>query len=265
MDLAGRAADDVEVPLVGGNTSAGVVRVGDTVRRPATVASATVHAFLEHLHDVGFDGAPRSLGVDAQGRHVIEHVPGEVLMPFLPADPLGALRRVGRLLRDLHDASASWTPPDDAVWDVVIAPDRTDLVVHHDAAPWNLVVGERWVLIDWDGAGPGSRLWDLAYAAHGFARLAPETPVQESARLIAALADGYQLDGDGRRGLADLLVPRTWSMHALLRQGHEEGRQPWARLWKEGHGLVWQSHAEHTARHADALRAALLDDGGAPA
>jgi hypothetical protein len=31
---------------------------------------------------------------------------------------------------------------------------------------------DRWVFIDWDGAGPGSRLWDLAYAAHGFVPLA---------------------------------------------------------------------------------------------
>jgi hypothetical protein len=29
-------------------------------------------------------------------------------------------------------------------------------------------VGDRWVFIEWDGAGPGSRLWDLAYAMKGF-------------------------------------------------------------------------------------------------
>jgi hypothetical protein len=28
--------------------------------------------------------------------------------------------------------------------------------------------------IDWDGAGPGSRLWDLAYAAHGFVPLSDD-------------------------------------------------------------------------------------------
>jgi thiamine kinase-like enzyme len=40
------------------------------------------------------------------------------------------------------------------------------------AGRWNLVRdGERSVFIDWDGAGPGSRLWDLGYAAHGFVPL----------------------------------------------------------------------------------------------
>jgi thiamine kinase-like enzyme len=40
---------------------------------------------------------------------------------------------------------------------VVIAPDREDLICHHDLAPWNLVRdGDRWVFIDWDGACPAA-------------------------------------------------------------------------------------------------------------
>ncbi len=150
------------------------MRVGSTVRRPPTSSSVAVDALLRHLEEVGYAGAPRSFGFDERGRHVVEHVQGHVLMPFVPADPLGALRRVGRLLQDLHDATDSFTPPPDAVWNVVIPPDRVDLVIHHDAAPWNLVLGnDRWVLIDWDNAGSGSRLWDLAYPAHGFIPLSP--------------------------------------------------------------------------------------------
>jgi hypothetical protein len=53
-----------EVPLGGGNMSSGVVRVGDTVRRPAGPWTLAVHALLTHLHDVGFRGAPRPLGID---------------------------------------------------------------------------------------------------------------------------------------------------------------------------------------------------------
>ncbi len=137
------------MPLAGGNVTGGVVRVGDTVRRPSGPWSPAVHALLVHLSAVGFEGSPRSLGFDAQGRHVLEHVPGEVSMPFRPPDPVAALRRVGRLLRDFHDASAEHVPSADAVWNVVIPPDRTDLFVHHDAAPWNLVLGpDRWVLVD---------------------------------------------------------------------------------------------------------------------
>lgn len=111
------AAGSREVPLTGGNTSTGVVRVGATVRKPAGPWTPAVHALLEHLRAAGLDSAPRSLGVDEQGRHVLEHVPGEVHAG--PADPA----RFGRLLRDLHDACATFEKPPDASWSVVIAPD----------------------------------------------------------------------------------------------------------------------------------------------
>ena len=79
--------------------------------------------------------------------------------------------------------------------------------MHHDLAPWNLVLGgDRWVFIDWDNAGPGSRLWDLAYAAHGFIPLAPDTDATSAIQRLAALADGYRLDQNGRSNLAEMLV-----------------------------------------------------------
>lgn len=36
--------------------------------------------------------------------------------------------------------------------------------------PWDLVAADesRWAFIDWDAVGPGSRLWDVAHALHGF-------------------------------------------------------------------------------------------------
>lgn len=66
------------------------------------------------------------------------------------------LNRMGRLIRSLHDAVQDFVPPRDAAWNVVIPPDRRELICHNDLAPWNLVRdGDRWVFIDWDGAGPG--------------------------------------------------------------------------------------------------------------
>ncbi len=196
--------------------------------------------------------------VSMKGRHVLEYIEGNVLMPFEPGDHLGAARRVGELIREFHDASAEFTPPPNARWNVVISPDIEDLVVHHDLSPWNLVLGDnRWVFIDWDNAGPGSRLWDLAYAAHGFIPLAPDTPSTAAARRLAAFADGYRLDECGRSDLADLLVPRIMSMYDLLHEGHRSGAQPWARLWSEGHGRVWLANAEYAQRHQDLLRQTL--------
>jgi Phosphotransferase enzyme family len=161
-----------EHALGGGNVAAAVVRVGDTVRKPAGFWTPAVEALLSHLHRRGFTGAPRPLGRDGQGREVLEYVPGPMAIDQPRLDD-GGLRRVGRLIRDLHDASAGFSPPPASRWNVAIPPDRRDLVCHHDLAPWNLVAGaDRWVFIDWDGAGPGSRLWDLAYAMKGFVPLA---------------------------------------------------------------------------------------------
>src|SRR5665811_976842 len=65
----------VEHVLEGGNVAEAVVRVGATVRKPASDATAAVEALLDHFAEVGFSGAPRSLGRDELGRHVLEYVP----------------------------------------------------------------------------------------------------------------------------------------------------------------------------------------------
>jgi len=53
----------------------------------------------------------------------------------------------------------------------LIPADGDKIIAHHDLAPWNLIIGEwHWAFIDWDTAAPGTRLWDLAYAMHGFSR-----------------------------------------------------------------------------------------------
>ncbi|MGH3397438.1 MAG: aminoglycoside phosphotransferase family protein, partial [Streptosporangiaceae bacterium] len=108
-----------EQVLTGGNVAGRVVRVGATVRKPATPATPAVEALLRHLAAAGFDGSPRALGRDEQGRQVLEYIPGPVADTRPPLDP-GGLLRVGALIRALHDAAADFQPPPDARWDVVI-------------------------------------------------------------------------------------------------------------------------------------------------
>lgn len=255
----------VETPLTGGNVAAEVMRVGETVRKPAGASAEAVEALLEHLAAAGFAGAPRALGRDEQGRQVLEFVPGTMADAMAPmTEP--ELRRVGRLIRDIHDAAASFVPPPDPGWQVPIPPDGEDLICHHDLAPWNLVRrpdptgvdGERWVFIDWDGAGPGTRLWDLAYAAHGFVPLSPGGDPSIDAPRLRALADGYGLDDAQRRALPELTVGHTRGMFELLRRGSITGEQPWARLWAEGHGEHWGPAADYIEQHLETWRRALL-------
>lgn len=246
-----------EIPLLGGNVADAVVRVGDTVRKPATPA---VEAVLRHLEAVGFTGAPRVLGRDVKQRLILEYVPG-TMADALPAMTLGELRRVGELIRALHDALAKFDPPPDTDWHVLLpAPDAPDLICHHDVAPWNLVRdGDRWVFIDWDGAGPGTRLWDLAYAAHGFVPLSPGGDPTVDAPRLRALVDGYGLTDQQRRDLPPQIAAHTRAMYDLLHTSSLTGAQPWARLYAEGHGDHWGPASAYIADHLALWTAALLD------
>jgi hypothetical protein len=256
----------VEIQLSGGNATAGVVRVGETVRRPAGPWTPAVHALLLHLHEVGFRGAPRPLGMDEQGREVLSYASGTVPWPdrFDLLAPEDRLARVGRLIRDLHDALEGFTPPPDARWQTLMpaptdASGTPEMIIHHDLAPWNLVMGDEWVFIDWDVAAPGTRLWDLAYAAHGFVPLAPNrpdrppgaappngtTPDDEAAARLRVLADAYGLDEAQRRVLVPLLARRTRAMYDFLADQSARGNQPWTRLWQEGHGTAWDTDTRY--------------------
>lgn len=235
-----------EQPLSGGNVSAGVVRVGDTVRRPAGPWTPAVHALLTHLHEAGFRAAPRPLGIDEQGREVLTFVPGEVIWPdrFALVEPRQQLVRVARLVRDFHDAVEDFTPPADARWQVLIPAEGADIIAHQDLAPWNLVVAgeDEWAFIDWDTAAPGSRLWDVAYAMRGFVPLSahPDWQRSDAADRLRVFADAYGLDEAERRALVPLLGRRTRAMHDFLRDQSARGNQPWTTLWEQGHGEAWR-------------------------
>lgn len=248
-----RPPADVEVPLEGGNAAAGVVRVGSTVRKPWLPNTPAVHAYVDHLRTAGID-APRPLGRDDQGRQILEYVPGDLaqnLPRFGPAD----LHRVGRLVRTIHDASARY-PADLTSWDVLVPVAGADLVCHNDLAPWNLVVGERWVFIDWDGSGPSTRLWDLAYAAQSFAGLNPDELIGAADRLAAFVA-GYDADVTLRDRLPAAMAERARSSHDQLRESHARPEEPWAMMFVSGHGDYWGSVADFLAANAATWRAAL--------
>ncbi|MDL4818410.1 phosphotransferase enzyme family protein [Actinomadura opuntiae] len=257
-----------EQPLTGGNVSAGVVRIGDTVRRPAGPWTPAVHALLSHLHDAGFRAAPRPLGIDEQGREVLTYVPGTTVWPdhFALMDGLDSVERVARLVRDFHDAVQGFTPPPDARWQVLIPPDACEIIAHHDLAPWNLVAGDdgAWAFIDWDTAAPGSRLWDLAYACQSFIPLSadPAWRRADAAVRLGVFADAYGLDERQRRELVPLLGRRARAMHDFLRAQAAAGRQPWVTLWGQGHGDTWRGNAEYIEDRQELWARALLGGGG---
>jgi len=164
-------------------------------------------------------------------------------------------------IRNFHDAVADFVPPPDARWQALIPADGDEIVANHDLAPWNLVVNEQqWVFLDWDVAAPGTRLWDLAYAMHGFVPLSADTAHHrdDAGRRLRLIADAYGLDEAERIHIVPLLARRASSMHAFLADQAAQSVQPWARLWQEGHGYVWRADAEYMAEREQQWRQALL-------
>jgi hypothetical protein len=144
-----------EEPLASGHTTKGVVRVGDTVRRPLHMNSAFVHRLLEHLAVQGHPGVPRFLGLDEKGREMLSFLPGEV------PDDLGVfsdeqVHRAARLLRRLHDVTQE-----------SVLRDPYEVVCHGDPSPCNCVFVDDLPVgfIDFDAARPGNRRDDVGYAA----------------------------------------------------------------------------------------------------
>jgi len=144
-----------EVAFKGGMSTPGVVRVGDTVRRPMKERSAFVHDVLRHLELRGFDRAPRFLGIDEKGRATLTYIAGTV------PQQVGGFRKeqwlaAPRLLRLFHDATVDCELRGEC-----------DVICHGDPAPDNYVLrdGMPFALIDFDGAHPGKREEDVGYAA----------------------------------------------------------------------------------------------------
>jgi len=228
--------------------SEGELLIGDTVRRPLRPFSLTVQAYLAHLRDAGFVGAPLPLGVDEQGREVLSFVPGDVPRNPLPAETAGdeVLVALARLIRALHEASAGWAPPPGAVWGGTPAnaeriTEQAELVSHRDYTPGNVVFrdGLPVALIDFDLAKPTTRLYDIANALWCWAPLrdprdrAPAFADADIPHRVAVFADAYGMTARQRAELAPFAVD-------MARRYHEDSRVSaeldpvFRKLWEDG-------------------------------
>ena len=248
---------DAAEPLSGGNASGEVVRIGDAVHKPWLPTSERTVAFMTALRERGAEVPGARRGDD--GCLVLDFVPGVLALDLAPL-ALDTVRAAGALVRSLHDASEGLAVPSD--WQVLLPADDPDLLCHNDLATWNLVVdGDRLTFVDWDGAGPSTRLWDLAYAAISFGHLFPDAEPAGSGERLAAFVDGYGADAGLREALPDAMTRRADAMHELLRTSREARREPWASMHDEGHGRHWRETTAHVAAHRDVWERSLR--GGA--
>ncbi len=188
---------ETEVPLLGGDMTEGVVRVGRTVRRPVRPHTPAVHALLRHLEAVGFDGAQRVLGIDGRNREVLTYLPGftgrRSLPDFAVADSI--LEDLAELLLRYHQAVIGFKPPPGAQWDGELTrfvDGPADIICHCDVNLENVIFrtgpdGARpYAFIDFDLARPGTRLVDIIQTLRYWAPIAD--PADRDPALLDAQA-----------------------------------------------------------------------------
>jgi hypothetical protein len=212
-----------------------VVRSTEGVHRSTGPWTETVHAFLRHLESVGFDGAPRVVGFDDQGREVLSFIEGEVLMdpawePGRPgpwpefARSEECLVETGRLLARFHAASASFAPDETARWRQHDSPllGEGQIVCHGDVGPYNTVYrgGMPVAFIDWDAIRPGDPIVEFGAAAWQYVPLGSDAYFAASdfgrtpdlSRRLRLFATAYGIDD------ADTVA---WALHQARQRSVE--------------------------------------------
>lgn len=241
-----------EIPLTGGNSAVSVIRIGARVHKPATPHSENVHALLQCLERTGVDGVPRSFGTDAKGRRIYSFLPGSVdVPPNLHSNP-DILSVAARMLRKVHDASLPLVTSHPDGWALYSHP--PEVICHNDFAPYNMVFdrGMPTGVFDFDLAGPGPRMRDLAYLAYWLSPLSFSgtdiTPASEQQLALGnprlqGLASAY-----GGVDMADLLDQVAIVLAHMADPDAAQrmiGRVAAERLAKGGHFKHWR--AEHAA------------------
>ncbi|MFI0351058.1 phosphotransferase [Actinomadura sp. 9N407] len=263
-------AVNVEVPLSGGEVTEGVVRVGETVRRPYGAHSPAVHGLLRYLEGVGFEGAPRVLGVDERGREVLSWVPGETPQRPLPGFAVTeeALRGVALLLRRYHEAVVSYEAPQGAPWDMAASrlDGEPELIGHCDVTPENVVFrgGVPVGLIDFDLARPTTRMYDVVTTLRHWAPIADPGDRDwrlcqvDVGRRVRLFCDAYGLDRDGRREVLPAARVRFERSYEAMRARAENEGGAWARIWRSGAGTRIRRAQDWLESNWDELDARLV-------
>ena len=221
------------IALGGGRVTPGVVRVGDTVRRPAKANTPFVRILLSELREQGFDAAPRYLGRDEQGRATFAYVEGDV------PDDLDAdfsdetLIAAARLIRRYHDATSRSTSARGA-----------EVVCHNDLSPCNFVFreGTPIAIIDFDSAAPGARSDDLGYALFLWLNLGTDgPPAREQARRITVFCDAY-----GIAERSDIVETIARAITRNIERLREQSRSADVRWWQAQLHWVERNRVELT-------------------
>mgnify|MGYP003874889615 FL=1 len=269
----GEASDVEHMPA--GDVTDGVVRVGGTIRRPHQPQSFAVGGYLDWLEDAGFDGSPRFLGRDTQGRDVLTFVPGQCAgaPPEAWVQSEDLLASVARLVRRLHTASAGFVPhahafPRSPFPSRPVRPNPSDaagLICHLDITPQNVVVRDGLAagLVDFDLAGPSTALHDSLNTAMHWVPLRdpadawPGWEDRDPFHRLRIFADAYGWTEEERRRVPDAGIDAAARSYARMRHHAGTLGGGWARMWQDGVGGLINRRRAWLEANARPLVAAL--------
>jgi hypothetical protein len=196
---------------------------GPTVHRPTGPWTPAVHDLLAHLERAGLDGIPHVVGFDADGREVLTYLVGDTVAVDDDQAPDGVLRDAAAWLRRFHDAVRTFEPGVRTWRQTAATLEPGQLICHNDTGAYNWIVADgRFVgMIDWDQAGPGDPIDDLAFLCWSAVPLFRETPATDAARRVAIAAEAY--GGVGSRALLDAVADRMRRASDRIAAGIERG------------------------------------------
>jgi hypothetical protein len=194
-----------------------------------------VHELLTFLADQGLRGVPALHGLDDEGREVLEHVEGRGVPIDREVVLDTVLEEAVTWLREYHDVVEGFRPSGRRTWrggEAELADDQ--IVCHNDPGAYNWIIqsGHFVAMIDWDMAGPGRAVDDLAFLAWTAIPLYREIPAHDVARRLGILVDAY---GEwGPMTVLDAVVERMSAASDRIEAGQARGDQGFVNLARVG-------------------------------
>ena len=254
-----------EEMLTGGNVS-NVYRSGETVRRELKPDSTNIHKLLKHLENKGFSYAPKFLGIDEKGREILSFIEGEAgnypVKEYMWSNAV--LKEIAKMLRFYHDSVSdflieeSWPSIDNT-------PQPFEVLCHNDFAIYNIIFNHKRPVgiidFDFDVAGPGPRLWDIAYTLYTCVPLSRvyhsetgEAVYYHSLQCADHIKQRVELffesySGKMEEGYLEMVLLRLEGLCKTIKRKAKEGDSSFQKMIEEGHLEHYQNDIKFIRKH----------------